>query len=285
MIKSISPYIALTRLNRPVGIYLLAWPALWALWIAGSGSPDIKLVFIFVLGSILMRSAGCAINDYADRDFDPKVARTKNRPLAQKEISPLNAIITSVILAAFAFMLVLQTNRPTILMSFFALFLAILYPFTKRFTYLPQAFLGAAFSWSIPMAFTAHETPLSQVTWGLFLAAILWTIAYDTLYAMVDRKDDLKIGIGSTAILFGKQDRIIIGALQILVIILLYKIGNIIDMGVYYNLSLFAATLSFFYQQWLIKDRDPSRCFTAFLNNAWTGGFIFCGILLNYQLV
>jgi len=280
--KTIQPYIELIRINKPIGIFLLLWPTYWALWIASSGHPDIKLVIIFTIGTVLMRSAGCAINDFADREIDPQVDRTCSRPLPKKTLKPYQAVLAAALLSFIAFLLVLQTNQETILMSFVALLLASIYPFTKRFTMIPQVFLGAAFAWSIPMAFAAHSAPLNSLTWMLFAITVFWTIAYDTIYAMIDRKDDIQIGIGSTAILFGRNDRQIIAILQSIVALGLLFIGQQSDLGNIYYLGVTFAIATFIYQQWLIRARRPKDCFRAFLNNAWTGGAIFLGFALGY---
>ena len=276
------PYIELTRLNKPIGIFLLLWPTYWALWVASSGMPDPKLFVIFTLGTILMRSAGCVINDYADRHIDPHVERTKLRPLASNRLSPSQALTLFFALLLCAFLLVLQTNLQTIGMSFIALFLAILYPFTKRFFRAPQVFLGAAFAWSVPMAFTAQGAPLSMSTWLMFFVTLLWTVSYDTQYAMVDRDDDTAIGIGSTAILFGRQDRLAIALLQIICLFALVLLGKTLELGLTYYLGLCVALLNFGYQHWLIKDREREACFKAFLQNSWVGFAIFLGLVTSF---
>jgi 4-hydroxybenzoate polyprenyltransferase len=279
----VNDYIALTRLNRPVGIYLLLAPTLWALWIAGQGAPSIKLIIIFTLGVVLMRSAGCVINDVADRHVDPFVARTQNRPIATGRISPLSAIIFFLALCYFAFVLVFFfTNKLTLFLSLGAVALTIAYPFMKRFTYLPQVVLGAAFAWSIPMAFAAQTNALPNQAWLLYIANVLWTVAYDTQYAMVDREDDLKIGVKSTAILFGDLDVFIIGVLQLLFLISLLLLGHQLHRGFFYLLGVGIAALFFVHQYWLIRHRDPENCLKAFLNNQWVGASIFIGLLLDY---
>ncbi|MCG8434128.1 MAG: 4-hydroxybenzoate octaprenyltransferase [Gammaproteobacteria bacterium] len=270
------------RFDKPIGIYLLLWPTLWALWIAGEGHPDAKVFTVFVLGVIVMRAAGCVINDYADRKYDKRVERTKTRPLATGKVSPKEAIALFAALIAIAFILVLQMNELTIYLSFGGLFLAVLYPFMKRFTYLPQPVLGAAFGWAVPMAFAAQTGTLPDVAWLLFIATVLWATAYDTMYAMVDIKDDLKIGVRSTAILFGEQDRLIIGILQLTLLFNLIVIGKQSNFGTTYYLSCFLAAGLAVYQQYLIRHRDRERCFQAFLNNHWFGMIIFIGIVLHY---
>lgn len=277
-------YLALIRFNRPIGTYLLLWPTLWALWIAAEGVPDIKLLFIFIVGTFLMRSAGCAINDYADRHIDGHVKRTVNRPIANGRISPKQALTCAVVFALLAFILVLFTNPKTIALSFAAVALAACYPFMKRHTHLPQVVLGAAFSCGIPMAFAAQQNALPDALWLLYIAVVLWTVAYDTFYAMVDRDDDLKIGVKSTAILFGDDDRAITGMIQVLVIIILLIAGPKFAMGWAYYVGLAGAGLLFIFQQYLIRHRDRDQCLRAFLNNHWAGMVIFLGIALNYFL-
>ncbi|MDF2179262.1 4-hydroxybenzoate octaprenyltransferase [Aliiglaciecola sp. CAU 1673] len=271
-------YARLMRLDKPVGIYLLLWPTLWALWLAAGGLPPWHILVVFVLGTVVMRSAGCVINDYADRHVDGAVKRTKARPIVSGEVSEKEALGLFAVLVAVAFLLVLQLNLNTILLSFGALFLASLYPFTKRFTYLPQFFLGAAFSWGIPMAFMAIHDSLPWWAWLLYLANLLWTVAYDTQYAMVDRDDDLKIGIKSTAILFGRFDRAIIGMLQVAAISLLAFLGWYLQLDWMYFVALIIAGCLCLYQQWLIAGRDRERCFKAFLNNHHLGWVVALGI-------
>jgi 4-hydroxybenzoate polyprenyltransferase len=276
-------YIQLVRLNRPIGIYLVLWPTLWALWIASDGIPDVKILFIFVAGVVLMRSAGCAINDYADRHIDLHVERTKERPLTSGKITAKEALGVFLVLCLVAFLLVLQLNLNTILLSIVAVILAATYPFMKRFHSLPQAHLGAAFAWAIPMAFTAvngQAPPLAA--WLLFISTMLWTVAYDTFYAMSDRPDDLKIGVKSSAILFGKYDRLIIAILQILMLLTLVILGLNIHMGIFYYVGLIIASGLFAYEHYLAKDADRSRCLHAFLHNNWVGLSIFAGIAVDY---
>lgn len=276
-------YIALCRLDRPVGIYLLLAPTLWALWVAGQGKPSILLVVVFTLGVVLMRSAGCVINDVADRRIDPFVKRTQNRPIAAGRITPLAAIIFFVSLCYLGFVLAFFfTNQLTLLLSLGAVFLTILYPFMKRYTYLPQVILGAAFGWSIPMAFAAQLNTLPTYVWLLYIANLLWTVAYDTQYAMVDREDDLKIGVKSTAILFGDLDVFIIGVLQILFLIALLLLGRQLHRGGFYIAGIIIAGALFIYQYRLIRLREPNNCLKAFLNNQWVGASIFIGIMLDY---
>lgn len=275
-------YAMLMRLHRPIGIYLLLWPTLWALWLAGNGQPPRSIVLVFVLGVVLMRSAGCAINDLADRDFDPHVARTRDRPLAAGRVTPSEALILVAVLCLLAFALVLTQNKLTIQLSFIGLILAISYPFMKRLHPLPQVHLGAAFGWSIPMAYAAVTNSLPPIAWLLFLGNVLWSVIYDTQYAMVDRKDDLKIGVKSTAILFGERDKRIIGYLQLALLLVLVVVGLLAGRGWIYYLGLFAAAWLALYQQFLIRDRIPDACFKAFLNNNAFGLVIFCGFLIDF---
>ena len=275
-------YCLLARLHRPIGILILLWPTLWALWIAGEGKPDPLVMLVFCLGVVLMRSAGCVINDYADRDFDPHVERTKNRPLAAGAVQSKEALAVFVVLSLCAFSLVLLMNVYTIVLSFVGAFLAASYPFMKRFTQLPQAYLGIAFGWAVPMAFAAQRDTIPTVAWLLYLAVMLWALVYDTMYAMVDKDDDLKIGVKSTAILFGKYDRHIMAALQLIIIGLLIKVGLMQDFGMYYYAGLGIASGFSIYQQVLIFNRDKAKCFKAFLNNNWFGMAVFSGIVVEY---
>ena len=281
-LKVVKPYIELARLDKPIGIFLVLWPTLWALWIAGEGRPSIKNVLIFTLGALVMRSAGCVINDYADRNIDGHVSRTKLRPLATGAVTPKQALVFFSILCVMALILVLLTNTMTIYLSFGGLVLACLYPFMKRHTYLPQVFLGAAFAWAVPMAFAAQVEAVPPIVWLIFLATVLWTVAYDTMYAMVDREDDLKIGVKSTAILFGNADRAIIAVLQVMVVLTLCLIGDQQDLGQFYFLGVVGASILFVYQQHLIRLRYPQECFSAFLNNNWVGMIVFFGLAMDY---
>jgi len=278
-------YARLMRLDRPIGIYLVLWPTLWALWLAAEGFPRFDILLIFIAGSVLMRSAGCVINDFADQDVDGHVQRTHRRPLVLGEVSNLEAAILFVLLSFSAFVLVLLTNRLTIYLSFGAAVLALCYPYMKRCTHLPQIVLGAAFAWSVPMAFAAQTGELNPDIWVLYTAVVLWTVAYDTFYAMVDRDDDIKIGVKSTAILFGEQDRLITGTLQILTVFALGMVGQRFELGWIYNLSVLLAAGLMAYQQYLIRKREPQACFKAFLNNNWVGMLVFIGILLDYALI
>ncbi|WP_022948056.1 4-hydroxybenzoate octaprenyltransferase [Methylohalobius crimeensis] len=282
--ERLTQYWHLMRFHRPIGMLLLLWPALWALWIAGEGSPDGKIVLVFVLGVALMRAAGCVINDFADRRIDPHVTRTRDRPLAAGRVTSKEALALFAGLCLMAFLLVLQLNRLTVALSVVALFLAASYPFTKRYTHLPQAYLGLAFGWAIPMAFTAQTGTLPGVAWWLLLSAVLWAVIYDTMYAMVDRDDDLKIGVKSSAILFGRYDRLIVGLIQGAMLGVLIWVGYLQNLGGGYWLGLLAAAGMAAYQQFLIRDRNRSECFQAFLNNNWFGGVIFLGIALDYWI-
>ncbi|HEB93860.1 MAG TPA: 4-hydroxybenzoate octaprenyltransferase [Gammaproteobacteria bacterium] len=275
-------YALLMRLDKPIGVFLLLWPTCWALWIAGGGNPDTGVTLVFVLGVVLMRSAGCVINDYADRDFDPHVKRTAQRPIAAGKVTPKEALILFAVLCGLAFALVLTMNWLTIGLSVVAAVLAAVYPYTKRHTYLPQVFLGLAFGWAVPMVFAAQTGTVPAVAWLLLMATVLWATAYDTLYAMVDREDDVKIGVRSTAILFGDADRVIIGIIQVLLLLTLWIIGNKVELGLYYYLSLLVAAGLAVYQQYLIRGRDVRGCFQAFLNNHWFGAVIFVGLVLDY---
>jgi 4-hydroxybenzoate polyprenyltransferase len=275
-------YALLMRLDRPIGIFLLLWPTLWALWLAGQGQPQQHVVLVFTVGVFLMRSAGCVINDIADRDFDPYVARTRERPLAARRVSVPEALGLFVILCLTAFALVLIMNLLTIMLSLVGIVLVVSYPFMKRFHYFPQAHLGAAFGWSIPMAFAAQTGTVPIIAWTLFTANVVWSMVYDTMYAMVDREDDLKLGVKSTAILFRTKDRRIIGRLQALLFALLIAVGILGGLNWIYYLGLFIATWFALYQQYLIREREPADCFRAFLNNNWFGLVVFCGILLSY---
>ncbi len=280
--ERIKNYLLLIRLNKPIGIFLLLWPTLWALWLAAEGFPNHKILIVFLFGVFLMRSAGCALNDIADKDFDKFVARTKNRPLASNKLSSIEAFIFASCLILAAFLLVLTTNTLTVQLSFIALILAGIYPFLKRYTYLPQIFLGLAFGWSIPMAFAATITSIPKIAWLLLIVNILWTVVYDTIYAMVDREDDLKIGIKSTAILFDDADRFIIGIIQALVLIALIVVGKQASLNLPYYLSIAFGCILFIYQSYLIKDREPKKCMQAFMNNNWFGLVIFIGLFINY---
>jgi len=276
-------YAELVRLNRPIGIYLLLWPTLWALWFANDGFPDLKYLIIFSLGVIFMRSAGCAINDYADRDLDLHVKRTKNRPITSGRMSAKEALGVFGALALASFILVLQLNTSTIMLSTVAVILAATYPFMKRYHHFPQVHLGAAFAWSIPMAYTAISSSAPTLdAWLLFIAALLWTTAYDTQYGMVDKEDDIKMGMKSTAILFGEFDTFIIASLQIITLILLTIVGMMHDRELLFYVGIIAASGFILYQQFLTYDKEPQKCLQAFLNNNWLGMTIFIGIAADY---
>ncbi len=278
----LQPYLRLMRLDRPIGILLLMWPTLSALWIAAEGLPDLTVLMVFVLGVIIMRSAGCAINDFADREVDGDVWRTEGRPLATGELQARDAIMVFVVLALAAFGLVLLLNTMTIMLSLVAVFLAATYPFMKRYTYLPQIYLGMAFGWAIPMAFTAQTGTLPVIAWLLFMANIIWTTVYDTFYAMADREDDLKIGVKSTAILFGDDDRVIQGILQVAYLLVMVLIGHQLELSAVYYLGLVIVAALFIYQQFLSRQREPKACLKAFLNNNWVGLVIFASLVLHY---
>jgi 4-hydroxybenzoate polyprenyltransferase len=277
-------YYYLIRLDKPVGILLLLWPVLWALWIAAEGTPDQDVLIIFILGVIVMRSAGCVLNDLADRNLDRHISRTRDRPITSGKVKIPEAIGLTTVLLLCALILVLNLNDLTFKLSFVAVFLAIIYPFLKRVTYLPQVFLGLAFAWSVPMAFAAQTNSIPAIAWLIFITTVLWAIVYDTMYAMVDKEDDIKIGIKSTAILFDDADRIIIGSIQLMVLFSQILTGTKLELGKYYFIGIALASLLSVYQQYLIKDRIPDNCFRAFLNNQWYGMIIFTGLYLNYML-
>lgn len=273
-------YMALARLDKPIGTLLLLWPTLWAIWLAAEGRPAAWVVLVFVVGVFSMRSAGCVINDYADRHIDGHVKRTVARPLPSGELTERQAIGFFALLVIISFLLVLTTNKLTILLSVAGLGWAALYPFMKRYTHLPQLFLGIAFSWAIPMAFAAQANSLPPGLWLLFAANLTWTIAYDTMYAMVDRDDDLKIGVKSTAVLFGRYDKLMVGLLQLSTLLLLVAVGQSFMLGAFYYWSLLGAAALFVYQQRLIRDRERAPCFSAFLNNNYVGMLVFVGLIL-----
>jgi len=274
-------YFRLMRLDKPIGIYLLLWPTYWALFLAAEGWPDMDLLLIFTLGVVVMRSAGCVINDYADREVDKHIERTQNRPITSGEISPKSALLLFVFLILMAFGLVLLTNALTVQLSFIAVVLASLYPFTKRYTQLPQLVLGVAFGMSVIMAFSAQRGGVPIEAYWVFVANIVWTLIYDTLYAMADREEDLKIGVKSSAILFAKYDRIIVAILQILLLFLILKIGKLFDLGLFYQLSALIISILMIYHQFLIKNREKNACFRAFLHNHFIGLALFLGIFVS----
>ncbi len=275
-------YYHLIRLDKPVGILLLLWPVLWALWIAAEGAPDLDVLIILILGVIVMRSAGCVLNDLTDRNLDLHVSRTHDRPITSGKVKPLEAIAVTTVLLLCALILVLNLNDLTFKLSFVAIFLAVIYPFMKRVTYLPQVFLGLAFAWAVPMTFAAQTNSVPEIAWLLFITAVLWAVVYDTMYAMADKEDDIKMGMKSTAILFDDADRIIIGMIQLMILFSQILTGARLELGRYYFAGIACASLLSIYQQYLIKDRIPENCFRAFLNNQWYGMIIFIGIYLNY---
>jgi 4-hydroxybenzoate polyprenyltransferase len=276
--------LRLIRFDKPIGTLLLLWPTLWALWIAAEGTPDTSLLLLFIAGTFLMRSAGCIINDLADRHVDGAVKRTRERPLVTGEVTVNEALAVMALLTLLAFVLVLFTNPLTVALSLPAVALASSYPFMKRYTHLPQVVLGAAFSWGIPMAFAAQRGELPPALWWLYLGNLLWTMVYDTKYAMVDRDDDLAIGVKSTAILFGRWDRLLIACLQLLCLLCLYMAGTRFDLGGFYNAALLLVAGLFVYHQYLIRGRNREACFRAFLHNNWVGLVLFVGIVLHYAV-
>ena len=282
LVQHYSRYLRLMRLHRPIGIWLLLWPTLWALWIASAGRPDGHVFLILVLGTIVARSAGCVINDFVDRKVDPHVARTADRPLATGEVAPAEALLLSAALMLIALGLVLTLNPLTLSFAIGGAVIAVIYPFTKRFLSTPQFVLGVAFSWGVPMAFAASTGDVPRVAWLLFLATMIWVVVYDTLYAMTDRADDLKVGVRSTAVLFGELDRQFIAALQVLLLASLVLVGRSAALGAWYYGGLGAAACFAAYQGYLIRDRDGVQAFRAFLNNAWFGAAVFAGIVLDY---
>ena len=283
-LRRLPDFIQLGRLDRPIGIYLLMWPALWALWIAADGHPSYKLIFIFVAGVVLTRTGGCIINDYADREFDGHVKRTANRPLATGRISSKEALTIAAIIGLLAFVLVLFTNTFTIIMSVGGLLLACTYPYMKRHTYLPQLVLGAAFAWAIPMAYAAARNTIPPEAWIIYLANVSWTMAYDTLYAMVDRDDDLQVGIKSTAILFGEADLTMVGILDGMALLAMLLLGHKLHFSGWYYAGLAGAVLLWSWELWQARNRERDACFRSFLHNHWAGAAIFAGIFLHYSL-
>ncbi len=283
-VSRLRDYALLMRLDRPIGILLLLWPTLWGLWFAARGAPDLGLLAIFVAGVVLMRSAGCVINDYADRGFDPHVERTRNRPIAAGRVRPREALVLFALLCATSFALVLFTNRLTVLFAIGGVALAAVYPFLKRVTHLPQFWLGAAFGWAIPMGFAATMGAVPPLAWWLFAANVCWSVAYDTAYAMVDRDDDLRVGVKSTAILFGRADRLMIGLFHLAALALLAAAGKRADLGILYYLGLAVAAGFAGYQQYLMRDRSRDGCFKAFLNNNWFGAAVFAGLAFDYLI-
>jgi 4-hydroxybenzoate polyprenyltransferase len=282
IVNQLRNYLQLMRLDKPVGILLLLWPTLWALWLAGEGHPDGGLFIVFVMGVIVMRSAGCVLNDFADRNFDPYVERTRTRPIASGAVAPMEALTLFVALALVAIGLAAMLNPPARLLAIIAAGLTVVYPFIKRFVSVPQFVLGAAFGWAVPMAFAAQTGTTSQLAWLVFGTALIWAVIYDTFYAMVDRADDLRVGVKSTAILFGDADLFIIGGLQLLMLLALVFIGNRAGLGSWYYASLALSAVLMAYHQWLARDRQPAGCFRAFLLNHYIGMVVFIGIVLHY---
>ena len=275
-------YASLTRLDRPIGIWLLLWPVLWALWLSSNGRPDQHVFIVFVLGVVLTRSAGCAINDFADRNFDRHVKRTRDRPLVTGQVDPLEAVALCIGLGMIALGLALTLNELTRLLALVGAVLVVTYPFFKRFFPLPQFYLGAAFTWSVPMAFAAQTGAVPRLAWLLFIAGVLWTMAYDTMYAMVDRDDDRKLGVRSSAILFGDADRFIIGVMQLMTLLALWLAGRELKLGFWFGAGLAGAAIFALYEQFLIRARKPEDCFRAFLNSNYFGMSVFIGIALEY---
>lgn len=281
--RRIEEYALLARLDRPIGTWLLLWPALWALWIAGAGRPNPRVLLIFVAGVFVMRAAGCVINDFADRDIDPHVRRTRDRPLAARRVSPREALWFFVVLIAIALYLVTRLDFLTIKLAFVGAALTVSYPFVKRFFPMPQLYLGISFGgWSVPMAFAAQGGAVPRVAWVLYIAAVMWAAIYDTMYAMVDREDDLKVGVKSSAILFADMDKLLIGVMQAMMLFALLLAGQSMHFGQWYQGGILGAGLLFLYQQWLIRKREPAGCLKAFFNNQYVGMVIFVGILLQY---
>lgn len=275
-------YAMLMRLDKPIGIWLLLWPTLWALWIAGDGHPDPRIFLVFVLGVVIMRSAGCVINDFADRNIDGRVARTRDRPLASGAVAPAEAIVLFIALGLIALALVLTLDRLTQALAIVGAVLTVAYPFAKRLIAAPQLILGAAFGWGIPMVFAAQTGEIPRLAWLIWLTVVVWAVIYDTIYAMVDREDDIKLGVKSTAILFGGTDVFIITLLQVILMLAFWLIGAAARLGPWYFAGTLIAAALFGYQYWLIRRREPDRCFRAFLNNHYVGAVIFIGILLDY---
>lgn len=281
--EQLKQYLYLMRFHRPIGLLLLLWPTLWALWLASNGSPEPQLLIVFIVGVILMRAGGCIVNDLADRHLDPHVKRTQDRPLASNKVSVREALILALILGALSFCLVIWAcNLFTIELAILAVGIVVVYPFLKRVTHLPQLGLGVAFAWGVPMAFAAERNHIGTDGWFLFVTAMVWPIIYDTMYAMMDREDDLKIGIKSAAILFAQMDRLIIGLLQVLFITMMIIVGLMFHLHVTFYLALLLVSILFIYQQWLISFADSQMCYRAFRNHHWVGLIIFLGIVFSY---
>jgi 4-hydroxybenzoate polyprenyltransferase len=284
-LATLKPYWELMRFHRPIGILLLLWPTYWALWLAAEGLPNWNTLFIFTIGVIAMRAAGCIINDIADRHIDGHVKRTENRPLVSGAVSVKSAYYLLAGITAIALVAVLFTNRLTIYMAMIAAVLAFFYPFMKRYTHLPQVVFGMAFSMSIPMAFAAQTGELNPSLWLLYTTSVLWTVAYDTFYAMTDREYDKRIGVKSTAILFEENDRVITASIQLLAIIGWLMVGQRFELGLFYYAGITTALGLMTYQQWIIRHRQPTACFAAFIHNQWVGMTVFIGILLHFATV
>lgn len=282
LVKQLRNYSKLMRIDKPIGIWLLLWPTLWGLWLAGEGNPDQGLFVIFVLGVVVMRSAGCVLNDYVDRKVDPYVERTRTRPIASGAVAPLEALILFVALGLIAVGLATLLNRPAQLLAIVAAGLTIAYPFVKRFVSIPQFILGAAFGWAVPMAFAAQTGETPELAWLVFGTAMIWAVIYDTFYAMVDREDDLKVGIKSTAILFGDVDIFVVAGLQVLMLVALLLIGFRAELSLWYYASVAVAGVLMVYHWRLARDRQPAGCFAAFLHNHYIGMVVFVGIVLHY---
>jgi 4-hydroxybenzoate polyprenyltransferase len=281
-LTQLTNYAQLMRLDKPIGTWLLGWPTLWALWLAGEGHPDGGIFIVFVLGIVVMRSAGCVLNDFADRRIDPHVERTRGRPIASGAVAPMEALTLFVALALIAIGLAAMLNRQAQLLAVIAAGLTVIYPFIKRFLSIPQLVLGMAFGWAVPMAFAAQTGQTKQLAWLVFGTALVWAVIYDTFYAMADREEDLKLGVKSTAILFGDADLFVIGGLQILMLLALIFIGDMAELGAWYYTSVFIAALLMVYHQWLARDRQSAQCFNAFLHNQYVGMIVFIGIVLHY---
>ena len=282
LVAQVRNYGRLMRIDKPIGVWLLLWPTLWALWLAGEGHPDQGLFIVFVLGVFIMRSAGCVLNDYVDRDIDPYVERTRNRPIASGAVAPMEALTLFVALSLIAIGLATMLNRPAQLLAIVAAGLTVSYPFIKRFVSIPQFVLGAAFGWAVPMVFAAQTGEVPQLAWIVFGAALIWAVIYDTYYAMVDREDDRKLGVKSTALLFGEVDLFVIGGLQLIMLLALVFVGLRAELSAWYYLSVASAGGLMAYHQWLARDRQPAGCFEAFLHNHTIGLVIFIGIVLHY---
>lgn len=283
LVTQIRNYGKLMRVNKPIGIWLLLWPTLWALWLAGDGHPDGGLFVIFVIGVFIMRSAGCVLNDYADRNIDPYVERTRNRPIASGAVAPFEALTLFIALSLIAIGLATMLNKQAQLLAIVGAVLTISYPFIKRYVSVPQFILGAAFGWAVPMVFAAQTGSVPQLAWIVFGAALIWAVIYDTFYAMVDRDDDRKIGVKSTALLFGDADLFVIGGMQLIMLLALLFVGVRAALGFWYYLSVLIAAALMAYHQWLARDRQPAGCFKAFLHNHLIGLVIFIGIVLDYS--